>query len=148
MALIHENLFTAHESSGVNLTSYLKLLSDQIMDGYNLSKNIDLVYEGDQVVIDINKAVPIGLVLNEIMTNSLKYAYDDVSRGTLEVSVHKLNGKVEMMTRDNGRGLPPEEILEKSKTLGWKLINLLVKQIDGTLEILKDRPGTNIRITF
>jgi PAS domain S-box-containing protein len=148
MALIHENLYTAHESSGLNLTSYLKLLSGQIMEGYNLSKNIELIYDGDQVIVDINKAVPIGLVLNELLTNSLKYAYSDVSRGTLEVNVLKRNGKIEVMTRDNGRGLPSEEILQKSKTLGWKLINLLVKQVDGTLEILNDRPGANIRITF
>jgi two-component sensor histidine kinase/DNA-binding response OmpR family regulator len=148
MALIHENLYTAHGSAGVNLTSYLKLLTDQIVDGYSITKNIELKYVGEQVILDINKAVPIGLIINEILTNSLKYAYDDVSRGTLEVSLVNQNEKVEMLIRDNGRGLPSEEILQKSRTLGWKLINLLIKQLDGTLEILRDRPGANIRITF
>ena len=68
--------------------------------------------------------------------------------GELEVSVRERDGAIVVITRDNGRGLPPIEQLNKSRTLGWNLITLLVRQIDGKLEVLEDRPGTNIRITF
>ena len=147
MALIHENLYKERDSAGVNLSSYLKTLANQIVSGYSLSKNIELVYNADQVAVDLNKAMPLGLILNELLTNSLKYAYDDVSRGILEVSLFRSDNVIELLIRDNGRGLS-EEALTNSKRLGWKLINLLVKQIDAQLEILWDRPGANIRITF
>jgi PAS domain S-box-containing protein len=148
MALIHENLYQERDISGVNLSAYLKTIAHQIVNGYSLSKNIQLVYTADQVGVDLNKAMPIGLILNELLTNSLKYAYDDVSRGILEVSLTKNDEIVELLVRDNGRGLESEAMLATSKRLGWKLINLLTKQIDGKLEILWDRPGTNILISF
>ncbi len=148
MALIHENLYKERDASGVNLSSYLKTLSNQIVSGYSLSKNIELIYNSDQVAVDLNTAMPLGLILNELLTNSLKYAYDDVSRGILEVSLHKRDNSIELLVRDNGRGLSSEATLTNSKKLGWKLINLLIRQIDAQLEILWDRPGTNMRITF
>lgn len=148
MALIHENLYRERDEAGVNLSTYLKTLSSQIVSGYSLSKNIELSYKGDQVIVDLNKAMPIGLILNELLTNSLKYAYDDVSRGILEVSLFKKDNLIELLVRDNGRGLPSEETLTGSKRLGWKLVTLLTKQIDAQLEVLSDRPGTNIRICF
>jgi len=148
MGLIHENLYRERDSSGVNLNAYLKTIAHQIVSGYSLSKNIELTYKGDQVGIDLNKAMPIGLILNELLTNSLKYAYDDVSRGILEVSLIKSDNSIELLVRDNGRGLESEAKLTNSKKLGWKLISLLTRQIDGQLEILWDRPGTNIRISF
>ncbi|HSE43402.1 MAG TPA: histidine kinase dimerization/phosphoacceptor domain -containing protein [Acidobacteriota bacterium] len=148
MALIHENLYTEHGAEGVNLNAYLRLLTSQIFSGYSLNKNIDLAFHGEHVTVDVNRAVPIGLILNELLTNSLKYAYDDVSHGELEVSVKETDGKIILTTRDNGCGLPPLEQLNKSKTLGWNLITLLIRQIDGKLEVLTDNPGTNIRITF
>jgi two-component sensor histidine kinase len=100
------------------------------------------------VAVDLNTAMPLGLILNELLTNSLKYAYDDVSRGILEVSLYKRDNSIELLVRDNGRGISSEETLTDSKKLGWKLINLLIRQIDAQLEILWDRPGTNMRITF
>jgi PAS domain S-box-containing protein len=148
MALIHENLYRDRDPAGVNLNAYLRTIASQIVSGYRLSKNIQLSYQGDQVGVDLNRAMPIGLILNELLTNSLKYAYDDVSRGILEVSLTKKDDTVELLVRDNGRGLESEAILANSKRLGWKLISLLTKQIDGRLEILWDRPGTNIRISF
>jgi two-component sensor histidine kinase len=148
MALIHENLYQERDISGVNLSAYLKTIAHQIVSGYSLSKNIELVYTADQIGVDLNKAMPIGLILNELLTNSLKYAYDDVSRGILEVSLTKNDDIVELLVRDNGRGLESKAMLATSKRLGWKLINLLTKQIDGKLEILWDRPGTNILISF
>jgi PAS domain S-box-containing protein len=148
MALIHENLYRERDPAGVNLSAYLKTIASQIVSGYSLSKNIELIYNGDHVGVDLNKAMPIGLILNELLTNSLKYAYEDVSRGILEVSLTKNNDAIQLLVRDNGRGLESEETLATSKRLGWRLINLLTKQIDGHLEILWDRPGTNIRISF
>jgi PAS domain S-box-containing protein len=148
MALIHENLYTEHGAEGVNLNAYLRLLSTQIFSGYSLNRNIDLVFHGEHVTVDVNRAIPIGLILNELLTNSLKYAYDDVSRCELEVSVKEADGQIVLITRDNGRGLPPIEEMNQSKTLGWSLITLLVRQINGRLEVLQDRPGTNIRISF
>jgi PAS domain S-box-containing protein len=148
MALIHENLYRERDAAGVNLSAYVKTLAEQIVSGYSLSKNIALSYTADQVAVDLNKAMPIGLILNELLTNSLKYAYDDVSRGILEVSLTKNNDLIELLVRDNGRGPPSDEIVTHSKRLGWKLVNLLTKQIEANLEILRDRPGTNIRISF
>lgn len=148
MALIYENLYRERDSAGVNLSSYLKTLANQIVSGYSRSKNIELIYNSDQVAVDLNTAMPLGLILNELLTNSLKYAYGDVSHGILEVSLHKRDNSIELLIRDNGLGLSSEATLTDSKKLGWKLINLLIRQIDAQLEILWDLPGTNMRITF
>ncbi len=146
--LIHENLFAEHESGGLNLTSYIKVLATEIIHTCGRSKKIEFIFHGDAITVELSKAVPIGLILNEILTNSLKYAYNDVTNGILELSLSRQDGQIELLARDYGCGLPPTELLEKSKTLGWKLINLLVRQIDGKLDILTDQPGANIRITF
>ena len=148
MALIHENLFAEHGSGGLNLTSYIKVLATEIINSCDRSKKIEFILHGDAITVDLSKAVPIGLIINELLTNSLKYAYNGVTSGILELSLSKQDGLIQLLTRDYGCGLPPQELLEKSKTLGWKLINLLVNQIDGKLDILTDQPGTNIRITF
>ncbi len=149
MAQVHELLYRSDRLSSIEMKEYLERLLDELVSAYyETSRHVDIVLDIDPMDVSIAMATPLGLIFNEAVTNAFKYAYTDRDHGRLRVSLKRLdNGNRRFMIADDGPGLP-EHWQERAKTsLGFTLIQTLVQQIKGNLEI-QAGPGAVIAIKF
>lgn len=149
MALVHESLYKSDNFKAVNVRDYVTRLVNDLLKGHGYADNaIRVTLDLDDVNINLNTLIPLGLVMNEIVTNSLKYAYKDHPEPALTISL-KVEGqnKTILMISDNGPGMPEEDEIAKAPTLGTRIIGSLVTQIDGAMRIERTG-GTKYIITF
>jgi len=112
------------------------------------SRNIDLEIRSQRVYLDINRAIPCALLLNELITNVLKHAFPQNQPGKLTIVLEKRpRGKYYLLVEDNGVGLSPEIDIEKAETLGLQLINDLAIQLGGQLRVYRNQ-GTAVEVIF
>ena len=150
MALVHEKLYASKDFTRINLAGYLRTLSQDLFQSYKINPGkIDLIIQTDGVYVDINKAIPCGLVLNELISNVLKHAFPGDRQGELQIIIREeKNTEMEIVVRDNGMGLPDDVDMHQPRTMGLNLVNGLVKnQLDGQMEVRRDN-GTEFRIKF
>ena len=150
MALVHEKLYASKDFTRINLAGYLRTLSQDLFQSYKINPGkIDLIIQTDGVYVDINKAIPCGLVLNELISNVLKHAFPGDRQGELKIIIREeKNTEMEIVVRDNGMGLPDDVDIHQPRTMGLNLVNGLVKkQLKGQMEVRRDN-GTEIRIKF
>jgi two-component sensor histidine kinase len=151
MALVHEKLYGSKDFSRIDLAGYVRSLSQDLFHSYKINpKKIDLTIQTDgDVYVDINKAIPCGLILNELISNALKHAFSGDRHGELQIIIHETkNTEIKIVVRDNGFGLPDDVDIRHPRSVGLHLVNGLVKnQLDGQIEVRRDN-GTEIRITF
>jgi two-component sensor histidine kinase len=140
MSRIHETLYQSKNFSSINIAAYLKKLVHEIIELYPNAdqKSIELSLELEDIHININDAIPIGLIANEILTNVVKHAFPDELEGRIHISVKTAGDDIELIISDNGVGFDPNTI--HNETLGRELIATLIDQIDGTLQ-LSTHPG-------
>ncbi len=148
MALIHERLYRSSDMKSIDFVDYIRSLTRDLFDTYSTQEDrIDLKMDVEDVEVDIDNAVPLGLIINEMVTNSLKYAFPNERAGTISISFHKQKDQYLLEVSDDGVGIPEEFEVEKSDSLGMMLINSLTTQIGGELEMERS-PGTTFRIKF
>ena len=143
MALIHQNLYREDNISGVNMKSYIPLLADNIFNSYNIQGDkIKIEYEIDELILDVSTVIPIGLVLNELISNALKYAFPNTNSGVLKISLREKSNALLLAVTDDGIGLQNSEA---ASGFGTKLINSFTRKLEGELTI-KSEKGTSIEI--
>ena len=150
MALVHEILYQSEDLAEIDLKQYIIYIARNLLKIFgSRSKDVTLETEGDDVHLEINQAVPIGLILNEIISNSLKHAFPEGHRGEVKIFTHLLEGgRIELIVSDNGQGIPNHIDYRNTKTLGLRLIHGLVeKQLKGTLALSRSN-GTQYTIQF
>lgn len=148
MALIHERLYRSIDMKSIDFADYIRSLTRDLFKTYSTQLGkIKLKMDVENVEIDIDNVVPLGLIINEMVTNSLKYAFPDDKDGSISINFHKKKDEYQLEVSDDGIGIDPEFELEKSDSLGMMLINSLTHQIGGELE-LERSPGTTFRIKF
>jgi PAS domain S-box-containing protein len=151
MALIHEKLYGSKDFSRIDLAGYVRVLSQELFQTYKINQwKIALIVQTDgDVYVDINKAIPCGLILNELISNALKHAFPGGRQGELQIIIREMKDtEIEIVVRDNGLGLPGDVDIHEPLTIGLYLVNGLVKnQLDGQIEVRRDN-GTEFRITF
>ena len=108
---------------------------------------IDLTLQIRPFELDINYAVPCGLIINELTTNALKHAFPDNRSGNIVIRVEKRKNTVELEVKDDGIGIPENIPLQSKKSLGMTLVNILTEQINGSISISR-KQETSIKITF
>jgi len=146
MALVHTNLYKEEDFSRIDMTSFVQNLTQNLSQVYPKDVTIDLQIE--DISLDLNNAVPCGLILNELVTNALKHAFPGESRGVIRIVFRILKENTcEMTVQDDGVGLPKEIDVRKAASLGLLIVNQLVDQIDGRLEV-KRKEGTMFQIKF
>ncbi len=148
MALVHEMLYASIDLKKIELGEYIKRLSTNIKKSLtSADTKIEFVYHlQKEYFFDIDRMIPIGLILNEIITNSLKYAFPkNEGEITIELSNSEKNNL--LTVKDNGIGLPANFNIEKDANLGLQLINMLTTQLDGNLKI-STQEGACFQITF
>jgi PAS domain S-box-containing protein len=147
MALVHETLYRTRLFHDVDMEMYLTTLLNQIGGSFGTTRAVKIVVDAHGVMLDIPRATPAGLIANEIVTNSFKYAFPDSfdvqgnrnAPPTISLTLTKTNGEYEMIIRDNGVGLPEGVDVARTKTLGLKLVNFLAKhQMRAEVEVKND----------
>jgi PAS domain S-box-containing protein len=136
MALVHERIYRSANIAEINLKDYLDYLTKQIFQFYNIQQyQIRITVTMDDVVADIDTMIPVGLVINELVSNSLKHAFPQERKGTISIECTQQDaGKLRIVYHDNGVGLPAGFDWKKTETLGLRLVNSLVDQLNGTIE--------------
>jgi PAS domain S-box-containing protein len=147
MALVHEKLYQAKNLTRINFADYVRTLGELLFKSFAATADaVSLDVAGDDFFLDIDTAVPCGLIVNEVLSNALKHAFPG-GRGAIFVRLERHEGRCVLTIRDDGIGLPPQFDLRAVDTLGLQLVRGLVQQIDGSLEV-RSIIGTEFRIDF
>jgi PAS domain S-box-containing protein len=148
MSMIHENLYANSEVSIINFKEYLEKLVADIFYSYGVQKGpIIPIIEVQDMEMIMETALPLGLIINELVTNAIKFAYPDGNGGKIIIKLEKVETEYIMVVQDFGIGLSPSFDIENTFSLGFKIINLLTMQLDGTIELESDH-GTKFTIKF
>ncbi len=149
IALIYENLLRSSSLDRIHLDRYLDgIISHAISLNRLDGKEIQVITNLDEVQVNLAAAHPCGLIVSELISNSLKHAFNGRKEGTIRVSLEKVNGRqVALTVADDGIGLPENFDPKNSTSFGWQIINDLVKQLKGTMSC-KSENGTEVRVTF
>lgn len=156
IALIHEKLYQAPNLAQLNFAEYIRSLAASLIQSYSIHQEaIKLVIEIDDIAIDVDTAIPLGLIVNELISNSLKYAFPptlDWPEGTapeirIELNVDDAKGRLMLIVCDNGVGLPEDIDIASTNTLGLQLIHMLTQHMNGTVEAGRN-DGTIFKIKW
>lgn len=150
MAYIHESLYQNKSFTSVNFSEYVQTLVNNIIQSYSYSKEkIALEVKVEKITLSLDSSIPVGLIINELVTNSIKHAFPGTKHGKITLNLKCENNFVFLELKDDGIGFAPEIDFENSHSLGLQLVNTLIEQIDGRFifRSLKDA-GTEILITF
>ena len=149
MALVHEKLYRSEELARVDFCEYIRSLARHLFMSYGTnSKGIDLDVDVQDVFLDINTSIPCGLIINELVSNSLKHAFSGRDRGKIRVILRPDNDdKFKMVVSDDGVGFPDDLDVAQTESLGLQLVTMLVEQLQGTLHIDRSQ-GTSFEIVF
>ena len=149
MALIHEQLYESEDLARIDFGEYVRDLSTNLFRAYEVGPDsVALKVDCEDVRLSLDKAIPCGLVINELVTNALKYAFPERQPGEIAVGLRSHgDDEVTLRVADNGVGLPDDSEPESAESLGLKLVAALADQLGGTLELDRTR-GIEFRITF
>ncbi|PKL58328.1 MAG: hypothetical protein CVV34_02860, partial [Methanomicrobiales archaeon HGW-Methanomicrobiales-5] len=148
MALVHERIYRSHNIAEINLKEYLKYLTKQVLTFYNFRHHVTVTVTMDDIMADIDTVIPLGLTMNELVSNSLKHAFLDGRNGTISITCTPQGAdKLRFTYHDNGTGMPAGFDWKHSESLGLRLVNNLVDQLDGTIES-GDGEGTTFIVTI
>jgi PAS domain S-box-containing protein len=150
MALVHEKLYLSEDIAKIDFTSYIRTISEDLHNTYSIGTSRPRMHiETDDIHLGIDQAIPCGLIVNELITNALKYAFPDGSEpGVIRVSLRRSGtDKIILGVSDTGVGIPGEVDVENTSSLGLQLVNVLIKQIHGTYSFSR-AGGTSWTITF
>jgi two-component sensor histidine kinase len=150
MSLIHQKMYQSKDLSSVNIEEYITDLSNSLLNTYRLQQKVKL-----DVRVEVNRfksdtLTPLGLIINEVISNALKYAFDSDNEGTIFVRLTKLNDHYfRLVIGDDGVGMEDGLDSEHSTdSFGSELISALTEQLNGSITRLKDKPGTVYQIDF
>lgn len=149
MALVHEKLYRSDDLGKVDFCEYIRSLGRHLFMAYGMnSATVDLEVDVRNVFLDINTSIPCGLIVNELVSNSLKHAFGKKARGKIRVVLQpENNDKFKLIITDNGKGLPEGLDICKTDTLGLQLVSMLVDQLQGTMNIERNN-GTSFEVVF
>ncbi|HEY9647736.1 MAG TPA: histidine kinase dimerization/phosphoacceptor domain -containing protein [Chroococcidiopsis sp.] len=149
IAFIHEKLYRSGDLTLVNLTQYIPTLASSLFHSHTVTPGmVELRTHVDEIFVDIDTAIPYGLLINELVSNAIKYAFPENRAGTIELTLRTITEDQLLLTvRDDGVGLPVPIDLAKADSLGLKLVNDLVRQLNGQLQI-HSHQGTEFTITL
>ena len=149
IALIHEKLYHTSNLSRIDFDIYLKTLIPHLFKTFGVKPDrVSLRIKANNIFLSADTAIPCGLIINELVTNSLKYAFPAYRKGIINIElIYHNDNKMTLIVKDNGIGLPKTIDINSTETLGLQLVTTLVKQLDGMVEV-NSEGGTEFKITF
>jgi PAS domain S-box-containing protein len=150
MAYIHESLYQNKSFTYVNFSEYVETLLKNIIQSYSYSKEkVRLEANVEKITLSLDSSIPVGLIINELVTNSIKHGFPGTKRGKIVLNLKCENNLVFLELKDDGIGFAPEVDFENSHSLGLQLVNTLIEQIDGRFIFRSEKDiGTEILISF
>lgn len=147
IALIHEQLYQTENLARIDFADYVEKLTTQLSRSYKQG-HVQLAVNIPTLPLTVEKAIPCGLMINELVTNAFKYAFPDGQAGTIAIAMQLTQeGQLTLTVKDNGVGFPTDLNWQRPKSLGLTLVKTLVKQLHGTIE-LRSEAGTEFKIIF
>ncbi|MDP1552760.1 MAG: histidine kinase dimerization/phosphoacceptor domain -containing protein [Methanobacteriaceae archaeon] len=147
MAMVHEKLYDSPSLTDINFNEYLEKLVYSILYTYGITKDtIKIKLHIEDINLNTDTAIPLGLIINELLTNSIKYAFKK-PEGTITLKLKSLPGKIELTVADDGIGLPEDIDPQNPQNLGLQLVKSLIEQLDGELKMNRNN-GTEFKIIF
>lgn len=148
IAMIHEKLYQTETLSEINIKEYIEDFAKMIGDTHSSNQqNIAIHKELQSFHLDITKAVPLGLICNELLNNAFKHAFDKTTSGDINITLRRTNGNATFAIADNGRGLPEDFSIHDTHSMGMTLVKTLTKQLSGKIDVKRDE-WSIFRITF
>jgi PAS domain S-box-containing protein len=149
MSFVHESLYQSKTLSEVNFAEYIQNITRNLYHSYGRPEGgIDLEFELENLYLNLDTSIPCGLIINEIVSNSLKYAFHGREKGKIKIEFSKLSdGRLKLIVSDDGIGLAEDFDIENAESLGLQLVTTLITQVSGELEIDVSR-GTKFNIVF
>jgi PAS domain S-box-containing protein len=145
MALIHEKLYQSRDLARIDFKEYITDVVHGLLRSYGAGVAVSI--EVENVSLGVDTAVPCGLMINELVSNSLKHAFPD-KKGEIKIALHAVNGTIELTVRDNGIGIPEDIDFRTAETLGLRLVTILAEdQLNGEITVSRTK-GTEFLITF
>ena len=147
MALVHEKLYRSADLAHIDIGDYLRTLTNYLFTTYSIDqKQVTFHVEITTLALDINRAIPVGLILNELVSNSLKHAFPEGRDGKIEITGGQEEENIVISIQDNGIGIPVDFDWRHTLSLGMHLIMTLVEQVNGTIELTDRNEGTHFTI--
>jgi len=146
MALIHEKLYQSDDLANINSRQYISSLMGNLVHSYKTEGKVKIKLDIQDQLLDVNLAIPVGLIINELVSNSMKYAFNGKA-GEIQLHMGKEKDKYELLVKDNGEGFPENFDPTKTDSLGMQLVTALTRQIHGEYDFY-NKNGANFKITF
>lgn len=148
MALIHELLYQSQQQNEVDFGSYIRTISTELFRNYSLnSEQVKLNLKTEDIMLDVNTAVPLGLIVNELVSNSMKHAFPDGKEGEIDIKFFKEDDNYVLVVKDDGVGMSSDLDINRTETLGLQVVDSLITQIHGDLKLIREG-GTIFQISF
>ena len=143
MALIHQNLYKEDDLTGIDLADYVEKLANSLVSSYQVDEDkIKVNTDVQHMSLDVDTTIPIGLILNELITNALKYAFPEGRAGTVDVSLKRQNDELLLEVKDDGVGYDPDALRgEESSSFGFNMINAFARKLKAEWEV-RNENGT------
>ncbi len=139
MALVHEKLYQSKDLASIDMGHYIQIFAPHLFHTFNASaQKITLHMQCESVDLDITRAIPCGLIINELISNSIKHAFPRGRKGEISIILRKEKDKIIFSVKDNGIGLPEHLDVRQSDTMGFQVVNDLVKQLGADMKIIRD----------
>lgn len=149
MALLHESLYQSQSSSQIDFPAYVRQLATHLFQSYGVSlERIRLRTDLDKMYLNLDAAVPCGLIINELVSNSLKYAFPEGRTGELRIELRqRSDGTARLVISDDGVGLRADVDWVNTRSLGLRLVRTLAEQLGAKIELLSNA-GTQVQLAF
>ncbi len=149
MSIIHETLYQSDNLSSINMETYLSKLSRSVAQNYRINNKVNQKIEAeDNILVGAKQASPLGLIVNELITNSFKHAFPDNREGEIKISLQKTEDQIELEYADDGIGIPEDFNWKNTKSMGLNLVKILAEnQLDGSID-MENKNGTKFIIKF
>lgn len=155
MAIIHQRLYQSSNLAEINFAGYIEELLAQLSRSYGAAgKNLTLTSTAEDIFLGVDKAIPCGIIINELVSNALKYAFPDGRGGTVTVEFSQHDQEISLAVVDDGVGMPESLDYQSTESLGLRLVNMLVEQVAGKLSMARNEtgsastPGTRWEVRF
>jgi len=150
MALIHEKLYQSRNLAEIDFADYLRELTTQLLRSFGIGAHgVYLNVNASRVLLAVDRAIPCGIIVNELVTNALKYAFPDGREGHIDVDLFLVDDdRIRLTVRDDGVGFPAHIDVQSTESLGLTLVRMLAEQVQGTLIMQPHGPGTEFIMTF
>ncbi len=150
MSMIHQKLYQGNNLSTIGMKEYFIDLSKHILDSYGSEQTVDYSYDLEDMQLDVDSAIPLGLIVNELLTNAFKHAFPEDNRGIICITCrHLTKDRILLEVADNGIGLLEfDKEDDQGRGFGTQLIDLLIQQLDGSIMTISGGEGTKIRMEF